>query len=514
MFSLNSIHVGTRLTVAFAVLALATLFVGVYGIDRLANLTASLTLIGEDRMPKVSQLGENVDHINLIARELRNTLIFDDQAKINTALGVVRDARAKANAAVAPLKTTITSERGQALLRAMDRELSAYLPIEARFVSRIKAGERDLAEDILTGDLRPAQLAYFAAVDDLKDYQIELVQDAVTAGHQAYTRDRNLVIAMLAIVAIASLVFAIIISRSIVMPLRRAVESTKRVAKGDLREVLDVTGRDETADLLRAVGQMQASLRDVVGRVRGGISSITTTSGQIADSSVNLSHRTESQAADIQRTASSIEEITSTVTQTATNASQANESAQSASAAALQGGNVVREVVTTMDEIRASSGRIRDIVGKIDDIAFQTNILALNAAVEAARAGEQGRGFAVVASEVRTLAQNSAKAAKEISELIADSSAKVEAGGRQVTQAGEAMEDIVQQVRSVTNLVGDITVATQEQSTGIGEINHAVAQMDQTTQQNTAMSEESAAASKVLSEEAQNLAEVVSVFQL
>ncbi|MFK7885946.1 MAG: methyl-accepting chemotaxis protein [Gammaproteobacteria bacterium] len=514
MLNLNRIRVGPRLAAGFAILALATLTIGFYGINRLANLTESLTLIGEDRLPKVAQLADNVENINLIARELRNTLIFDDPAKVADALKIVRGAQERAEKAIAPLSETITSESGRKLLASMTSAKTQYLPLEARFIRLIERDQKAQAESLLSNDLRPAQLSYFKAVDELNEYQMELVQTAVTSGHTAYTRDRNLIFGLLVVIMIACALIAIAISRSIILPLRRAVVSAERIAEGDLCERLVINGRDETSDLLRGIAKMQESLRTVVGKVRTGVESVRTASQQIADSSMNLSTRTENQALDLHRTVASMEEITGTVHQTASNAGQADESAKSASTAAIRGGEVVRDVVTTMNDIKTSSSQISDIVGTIDDIAFKTNILALNAAVEAARAGEQGRGFAVVASEVRNLAQNSAKAAKEISELIADSSQKVLTGGKQVTQAGEAMDDIVKQVHSVTGLVGNITVASREQSQGIGEVNQAISKMDQATQQNAAMSEESAAASQLLSREAENLAEVVAVFNL
>ncbi|MFK8029999.1 MAG: methyl-accepting chemotaxis protein [Gammaproteobacteria bacterium] len=514
MFTLNHLRIGPRLAISFGLIAATTLAIGIYGVNRLANLTDSLTLIGEDRMPKVSQLSDNVDHINLIARELRNTLIFDEPADVNSAIAIVRETQEKAKQSIAPLKDTIKSEDGLKRLNAMNRAFESYRPLEASFISLIRSNKKEEAENLLTNKLRPAQLEYFNAVGELKKYQIELVQTAVQAGHEAYKRDRNVVAGMLFFMTLVSMTFAVFITRSIILPIRRAVASSERIAHGDLTEVLDVQGRDEAADLLGGVRKMQESLREVVGQVRNGMGSVTMTSKQIAEASVDLSHRTENQAVDLQRTAASIEEITSTVMQTASNADQANESAKSASEAASRGGEVVREVVTTMEEIRESSRHISDIVAKIDDIAFQTNILALNAAVEAARAGDQGRGFAVVASEVRTLAENSAKAAKEIGEMIENSSQKVETGGRRVVEAGEAMDDIVKQVRQVTGLVGDITTASQEQSSGISEINDSVVQMDSSTQQNAAMSEESAAAAQLLSTEAQTLSQVVAVFKL
>jgi methyl-accepting chemotaxis protein len=387
------------------------------------------------------------------------------------------------------------------------------VPVQVRFIELVRADKKAEAEALLTDSLRPAQLAYFKAVDALDDFQIELVQRAVKAGREEYQADKVIMFSLLVLMVLVSAAFGWLIARSIVGPLQRAVASTGRIAEGDLCEVLRVEGRDETAELLRAVGRMQESLRSVVGQVRSGVDSVTTASAQIAVGNLDLSQRTEQQASSLQQTAASMEQLASTVKQSADNARQANQLALSASVAAQKGGDVVRDVVATMTQISASSRRIGEIIGTIDGIAFQTNILALNAAVEAARAGEQGRGFAVVAAEVRTLAQRSAQAAKEIKSLIADSRSNVDAGSQQVEQAGAAMDDIVNQVRRVTDLVGEISSAAVEQSGGIGQVNQAMGQMDQVTQQNAALVEEGAAAAQSLSDQARKLAEVVAVFR-
>jgi methyl-accepting chemotaxis protein len=285
------------------------------------------------------------------------------------------------------------------------------------------------------------------------------------------------------------------------------------IASGDLA-VTVATRSDDRSSLLYAMKSMHASLARIVSEVHGGTHAIASASAQIAAGNLELSSRTEQQASSLQETASSMEELTSTVKQNADNARQANQLAESASAIAARGGAVVGEVVDTMTSINEASKKIVDIIGVIDGIAFQTNILALNAAVEAARAGEQGRGFAVVATEVRSLAQRSAAAAKEIKALIGDSVEKVDAGAKLVDQAGATMDDIVDSVRRVTDIMGEISAATQEQTLGIEQINLAISQMDAVTQQNAALVEEAAAASESMQDQAQKLAQVVSVFKL
>ncbi|MEK8034509.1 methyl-accepting chemotaxis protein [Ideonella sp. DXS29W] len=305
-----------------------------------------------------------------------------------------------------------------------------------------------------------------------------------------------------------------LVSRSIAKPLTAATACAQRIARGDLSENISDTGKDEISAFVRALGEMQQSLRDIVGQVRASADSISTASAEVATGNLDLSQRTEHAASNLQETAASLQELTSNVRHSADSASQATQLASSASQVAERGGKVVAQVVKTMDEINASSRKIADITGVIDGIAFQTNILALNAAVEAARAGEQGRGFAVVAGEVRTLAQRSAEAAKEIKSLIGSSVDRVENGARQVQEAGSTMTEIVGSVRRVNDIIGEITAASSEQSQGIGQVNSAVNQLDQMTQQNAALVEESAAAAESLKEQASRLMQVVATFRL
>jgi methyl-accepting chemotaxis protein len=378
----------------------------------------------------------------------------------------------------------------------------------------LEGGDRAAVAEFVKGDYAQSAKAYLAAIDGFVALQRQKGERALAAANA--DRSRILLIGavlVLSIIGLAGFVAATLV-RSIRQPLQESIRVAGAIAEGDLTQRIATDRRDEFGSLMRALQHMNESLGRVVGNVRASTDSISTASAEIATGNTDLSSRTEQTASNLQQAASSMEQLTGTVRQSADSARQANQLASSAAEVAQRGGSVVAQVVSTMDEINASSKKISDIIGVIDGIAFQTNILALNAAVEAARAGEQGRGFAVVAGEVRSLAQRSAEAAREIKGLIGSSVDKVEAGSRLVADAGATMSEIVGSVQRVTDIIGEITAASSEQSDGIGQINSAVTQLDQMTQQNAALVEESAAAAESLREQANRLAEVVSVFRV
>jgi methyl-accepting chemotaxis protein len=409
---------------------------------------------------------------------------------------------------------TFLEPEEKALVAKAEPLLKAAHEADQRLEALLRAKDIDGLREFAAKQMYPAIDPIGDLVDQLTKVQLDVAKREYEASQAGYTRVlwRNVSVATLALLAAGAMAWLLV--RAVVRGISQAVTVAETVAAGDLSSRIEVDRHDETGQLLGALRRMNDALVNIVGDVRNASDSIATGSTQIATGNADLSQRTEEQASNLQQTAASMEQLTATVKQNADTARQANQLASSASAVAAQGGEVVDRVVATMEDITASSKKIVDIIGVIDGIAFQTNILALNAAVEAARAGEQGRGFAVVAGEVRSLAQRSAAAAKEIKSLIGDSVVKVETGSALVGDAGKTMGEIVSQVKRVSDLIGEISAASVEQSSGIGQIGDAVNQLDQVTQQNAALVEESAAAAESLKHQAAQLAQTVAVFRL
>jgi methyl-accepting chemotaxis protein len=510
--------IGARLAAGLGVSLAFMIGISAIGISNLGKLNNNTKDLAEDKVPKVILAYEVIGNLNDIARAMRNAMLSKDADTIKKELERVETRKGDIASRLDQLGKLIaddTDPESKAKLQKVIEARDKYGVVQASFVKMSgDESKRDEAVTYLLTTVRKEQTAYLNSLTDLVKFQNEAVSQASKEAEQAYASSRNMMLILTAIAAALASWVLYWVTRSITRPLNRAVNMAEAVAGGDLTMRMECNTTDETGQLLRALINMNDSLARTVGQVRSGTDTITVASNEIASGNLDLSSRTEQQASSLEETASSMEELTSTVTQNAGNARQATKLVVAASEFATKGGQVVGQVVTTMGAIKDSSSKIVDIISVIDGIAFQTNILALNAAVEAARAGEQGRGFAVVASEVRTLAQRSANAAKEIKELIGRSVETVDEGARLVDQAGATMDGIVTAVKQVADIMTEISAASTEQSSGIEQVNQAIVSIDDVTQQNAALVEEAAAAAQSMRDQADLLAQAVSVFKL
>jgi methyl-accepting chemotaxis protein len=515
---ITNVKIGPRLIAAFGIVLVMLIAVAVLGLTRMAAIQKSMLEItkGNDvESGLASAMRLSVDD-RMIA--LRNIVLFEDVAQMQTQVDRIRTQSNDYETAEKKLRETfaeygIQEDESKILADIKERSIAAQPLMEKVQMLGLENKNAD-AIKILIGNLRTVQQQWQGSLAALVAREKKQNDEATAAADDSYLFARNLMIGLSILAVLSCLGIAWLITQSITVPINRAVMIAQTVAAGDLTSEIEITGKDETSMLLEALKIMNDSLQTIVGQVRAGTESMTTASQEIAAGNLDLSSRTEEQASSLEETASSMEELTGTVKQNADNARQADVLASAASAVATRGGVVIADVVSTMTAINESSKKIVEIISVIDGIAFQTNILALNAAVEAARAGEQGRGFAVVATEVRNLAQRSAAAAKEIKTLISDSVSKVESGSQLVEQAGTTMTEVVDSVRRVSDIITEITAASREQSLGIDQINQAIMQMDEVTQQNAALVEESAAAAEAMQGQSVALADVVGKFML
>ena len=530
-----NLKIGRRLGAAFGILLILLVAVTLLGLGRMQDIQSWLRNIAEENNVETQAavdmrvalyeraLTVRNLHISLLTDAVtadKNAAFLKEQsdriAKESDRVKAMREQFDKARVTLETIyaKPNANADAEKALLAKIVAFNTAALPLEDGLFDAMRTGKSfDQSFDFIKDGRNQLRLAMDNTITLGKVIDKENA-DVVAHATVVYDQARFWMISLSVIAVLLGTMLAWLTTRSITRPIERAVRIAQTVADGDLSVQIEVASKDETGQLMQALKDMILSLANIVTEVRHGTQSIATGSQQIAAGNLDLSSRTEQQASALEETAASMEELTTTVKQNADNARQANQMAGSASDVAVRGGLVVAKVVSTMESINQSARKIVDIISVIDGIAFQTNILALNAAVEAARAGEQGRGFAVVASEVRSLAQRSAAAAREIKVLIGDSVEKVDAGSLLVTETGSTMDEIVESVHRVTDIMAAILTASQEQSAGIEQVSQAIGQMDQVTQQNAALVEQAAAAAGSLEEQASRLARAVSVFRL
>ena len=520
--NIENIKIGTRLGAGFSLVLFMLVVMAALGIGHMSMMQANVNDIVKVNNVQL-QLALEM-RLTLLDRAiaLRNLALMTNDAEAQPEIARIKDQAAKYSQAEVKLGEMFASQSDttpeeHAALSSIKADEVAATPVIARLMEMALTQRKDEMIDVLIREFRPIQITWRKTLTNLVDIEDSMNKQAMRDAENAYARARLLMLILTTIGVVVGIAVSWFITRSILKQLgcepNAAVLITQRIAAGDLGVNIDTKPDDQTS-LLFAMKAMRDNLARIVGDIRTSTDTIATASSQIAAGNMDLSARTEEHASSLEETAASMEELTGTVKQNADNAQLANELAVSASDVAAQSGAVVARVIGTMASIHDSSKKIIDIIGVIDGIAFQTNILALNAAVEAARAGEQGRGFAVVASEVRNLAQRSAAAAKEIKTLIGDSTQLVAAGRQQVAEAGSTMEAVVISARRVTDIMREITSASQEQSAGIDQINQAIAQMDEVTQQNAALVEEAAAAAESLEDQAAHLLQVVGMFKL
>lgn len=511
---IGNMKVGARLAAVFAVVVVLLAIVSATAYVKIRAISASIDEIVNGRYQKVRLAYDVRDGVNAQINLVRAIVIDAGLPEHNDKrYGELTLAAKKTAEAIQGIVRLESTTEGLQALRELASVRTAFDAKRSEFIALAQMGGGEVAANFALNDMTAAQNAYLGAVTALALAQDrKLREEGVLAVAQGALAIRvTLTCSLFALILAIALGY--LLSRSIVRPLHDAVRMAGNVAAGDLTTRIATRSEDETGKLVQALATMNDNLLAIVAQVRAGAERITVASQHIAAGNLELAARTEQQAGSLQETAAAMEQMTSTVRMNADHANQANQMAQCASATAVQGGQVVSQVIDTMASIHASSQRVSDIISVIDGIAFQTNILALNAAVEAARAGEQGRGFAVVAAEVRQLAQRSAAAAGEVKHLIGDSVAKVAVGRALVAQAGATMQQIVASVSRLSDVMGNISSASAEQSAGIADINRAIVRMDSVTQQNASQVEAAAVAVRAMREEALQLSETIGIFK-
>ncbi|MEK8029840.1 methyl-accepting chemotaxis protein [Ideonella sp. DXS29W] len=510
--------VGRKLALGFGVTLSFLMAVAAFGLYGMWSINSGLTEIVEVNNKKARSAVAMRIAVNQVSTQTRNIVLLNENPeKMQQEVDKLKTSRDRYDQVEKELGAAIASDAERVLFDRIVKLREKVRPLNSRVVELATKNETVDATSILVNQVAAAQSEWLAALGEMADLQDKLTDQTAEAAEASYAAVRLQMLVLAGVALFVASGFAAVMVRDLLRQLggepAYAAEMANQIAAGNLAIRVEVKPGDQRS-LLYAMSRMQTALVQVVASIRSGADSIATGSNQIATGNADLSQRTEEQASNLQQTAASMEQLTSTVKNNADTARQAAQLAAHASARAQQGNEAVQQVRGAMQGIEAAATKIGDIIGVIDGIAFQTNILALNAAVEAARAGEEGRGFAVVAGEVRSLAQRSAEAARQVKTLIVDSGEKVAAGGEHVVSASRTMEEIMESVRRVNDLMGDIDAASNEQSQGIDQVSQAVAQLDQVTQQNAALVEESAAAAESLRHQADSLVSSVSVFRL
>ena len=512
---MNKFKISTRLFILVGIFSAMLIGIGIIGLSGISKANDALKSVYEDRLVPTGEISE-------VQRMLLRNRLAITVALVTPTPEIIQHSTAEVESNIASiakiwdsyLKTSQTAEEA-VLAKKFTEDRTRFVQEGLRpAIAALGANNIPEANRIVVEKIRPLYEPVNTGIVALTKLQLDQAKAEYDAAMSRYDAIRIISIGAILVGVLFAVAFGLTLVRGISRSLGQAMDAANAVAQGDLTHAIRVDGQDEVAQLLKALAAMQLDLANVVSNVRSGSLGVATASSQIASGNNDLSARTEQQASALEETAASMEELSATVKTNADSARQANQLAQSASAVAIEGGQVVAQVVDTMKGINDSSKKMADIISVIEGIAFQTNILALNAAVEAARAGEQGRGFAVVASEVRSLAGRSADAAKEIKGLISASVERVEHGTVLVDQAGTTMTNVVSSIKRVTDLMGEISAASNEQAVGVAQVGEAVMQMDQVTQQNAAMVEEMAAAASSLQSQSQDLVQTVAVFKL
>jgi methyl-accepting chemotaxis protein len=516
--NISNMKIGMRLGAGFGLVLVLLILVTALGLSQMAHIQANLDAIVNANNVEADLVASMHTSVTDQMIAVRDIVMLTEVSKTQAAVDRIKMQTKKYAEAETKLSKMFSVLQGTApektaFLKKLKEVEVTVLPLMDRVIEVGLYNTKEAAAKVLINEVNPTQEKWLEELKTLVSLERQLNEQSFVDARNSYEKARALMIGLGCAAVLIALSLSYWIAHSITGPMNEAMRIAQTVASGDLTSDIKVKTTDEMGQLLQALKNMNGSLVNIVRGVRGGIDTIATASGQISVGNMDLSSRTEQQASSLEATTLSMEELTSTVKQNVDNARQANQLAMSASDVAQKGGAVVSQVVDTMGSINASAKKIVDIIGVIDGIAFQTNILALNAAVEAARAGEQGRGFAVVAAEVRNLAQRSAAAAREVKTLIGDSVCKIEVGSKLVDQAGATMDEIMESVKRVTDIMSEITAASQEQTSGIEQISRAISQMDQITQQNATLVEEAAAAAASLQNQADNLVQVVAVFK-